>query len=108
MATDYLIWNDTETITYFSKGTERTDSGNATEVTNTLWLAIRKDRLPADSPLLQFDMTVDLPVATLGGIVPKPKDVMERSNGTRWTVELVEVVALENEYRVRANKSLRS
>lgn len=107
MSTDYLVWNDTETILYFSKDREEPNPAGD-EVTNTLWLSIRKDHLPADSPLLQFDMTVDLPGATIGSIVPKPKDILQRADGTRWTVELVEIVALENEYRVRVNKSLRS
>lgn len=100
MSNDHEVWDGVETVTYFAKDEEAPPLTGAT-VEGTLWLSIRKDRLPGDSILLKMDLTVDLPVANLGGIVPKADDIMERANGTRWVIKLAEVVAAENEYRVR-------
>ncbi len=105
MSEDYLVWNDTETVTYESRISE--SSVSSTSVSRTLWLTIRKDRLPSDSILHKMDLTVELPVATLGSVVPKMHDVMQRSDGTRWVVQLVELVATANEYRVHVIRSRR-
>jgi hypothetical protein len=104
MATDHEVWNDVETITYFSKTAERPPATGAA-VQGTLWMAIRKDRLKADSLRATMDMTVNLPKATLGGIVPKDKDIMQRGDGTRWVIMLVEIVASAQEYRVHVNQN---
>lgn len=105
---DHEVWDGVETITYFSKTTEA-PPGSGVEVEGTLWLAIRKDRLPADSILLDMDLTVELPVANLldadnAAIVPKRKDILERADGTRWTAELIELVAMETQYRVHVKR----
>lgn len=108
MGSDYLVWNNTETVRYFSKQEEDPNATGFETVTNTLWHSIRKDRLPADSILIKMDLTVNLPVATLGDIVPKMDDIMVREDGTRWIVKLVEFVAEESSYRVRVIRSLKA
>lgn len=106
-STDYLIWDDVETITYFSKVGEAVPA-TGTTVTHTLWMSIRKSRLTADSLLAKMDLTVNIPGATLGTIVPKVGDVLRRSNGTRWIVGVVEVIVVGNEYRVHVSRSFKN
>lgn len=104
MASDYLVWNDVETITYLAKTSEAPPTSGIS-VTNTLWLAIRKDRLTGESLLAEMDLTVNLPKAKMGTTVPKIDDIMVRSDGTRWVIKLVEIVATGQEYRVHVKRS---
>lgn len=104
MSRDHEIWDAVETITYFSK-TAEAPPATGLPVEGTLWLMIRKELLPPDSPLLKMDLTVDLPRLKLGAIVPKANDLMRRADGTFWTIKLVERVATEQEFRVQVVKS---
>lgn len=104
MATDHEVWNDTETCLYFAKINQKPPTSGQT-VTGTLWLSIRKDALKADSLLATMDMTVNLPKANLGTIVPKVNDILQRSDGTQWVIQLAEIVATGNEYRVHVMQS---
>lgn len=106
MSRDHEVWVDTETVLYDSKtGEQPHPEAQWATVQSTLWLAIKKDMLPADSPLLKMDLMVELPKLKLGAIVPKFKDMMKRADGTYWTVEIVEWVATQQEYRVHVMKS---
>lgn len=106
MSLDHLVWNNVETVVYFEKSAEAPPNSGVS-VTNVFVQSIRKDRLPADSILIKFDLTMNLPVYRLGDIVPKKDDIIERDDGTRWVVGLAELVAEESEYRVRLLKSRR-
>jgi hypothetical protein len=100
MANDHLVWNDTETITYFSKSSEAVPS-SGTSVAGTLWLAIDKRYLDPQSMLQNMDLKVELPIANMKGIVAQLNDVMQRADGSRWVIKApVETVATGNEYRV--------
>lgn len=115
---DHLVWDGVETITYFEK-TEEAPPASGYTVKGTLWLAIRKDQLKADSLLAKMDLTVELARNKLleakdedgetvdHEIVPKIDDIMRRENGTRWIVKLVEFVAHQNQYRVHVQMSRR-
>jgi hypothetical protein len=106
MSRDHEVWDNVESCLYLQK-TEQRPPDTGVNVAGTMWLAIRKDRLPADSILIKFDLTVNLPAANLGGTVPKMDNILVRANGTRWVIKLVEIVALENEYRVRVVRSFK-
>lgn len=106
MSRDHEVWVDVETVLYCEKTAEAPQMvDNWYPIEGTLWLAIKKDYLPADSPLLKMDLTVDLPRLKLGEIVPKQDDLMKRGDGTFWVIKMVEWVATQQEYRARVIKS---
>lgn len=104
LSDDHEVWDTVETISYFAKTVEKPPQ-TGVPVEGTLWLAIRKDRLLGDSILAQMDLTVNLAVGKLGEIVPKTDDIMQRADGTRWIIKLVEFVAAECEFRVHVKMS---
>ena len=104
---DYLVWTNYITVTYLSKTMEKPPASGP-QVEHVLWTAIKKENLPADSPLLKFDRTFRLARIPLGGIVPKSKDIIIDDQGVRWTIgdgsAAVEILSFGNEYHAHCIK----
>ena len=84
-------------------------SDTGVNVSGTLWLMIRKDMLPATSPLASAWIARSSFLGCCVGctstrrIVPKANDIMQRADGTRWVLKLVEQPA-GVDWRVRVIK----
>ncbi len=86
---DSQVWDRTETVTYYSKTEEKPPPVGA-PIERVLFHMIRKETLPADSPLLKMERTAHLPGISMGGIVPKDNDLIQRADGTFWVIKVVE------------------
>ena len=87
---DCLVWNEVETVTYFSKTEEAIPSQGFT-LENTLWTTIERESLQADAELSKFTFRVQIAGAFFPDAnVPKETDLMLRSNGTRWIIGKIE------------------
>lgn len=105
LGNDSQFWINTEVASIYSKTGEKPPDNPTAQIQGTLWLMIKKDMLPDGSPLLEMDLTVELPGRNLQAIVPKVNDLLRREkDGTFWRIGLVEQPA-GVDYRVHVVRS---
>ena len=87
---DNAVWNETETVTYFSKTTEAIPASGFS-LQRTLWTTIDREATAGDQVLSKFTFRVQIAgVYFPTSNVPKKDDLMLRSNGTRWVIGKIE------------------
>jgi hypothetical protein len=86
LSTSYVWWQNTETVTLTVAGTSPEQSHT---VTNSKRFDVSDRDLPAQKQggLVAFDLVWLLPVATLGGVVPKVADIVTPSSGIEYTIQ---------------------
>ena len=86
LSTSYVWWQNTESVTLTVAGSAPEQSYT---VTNCKRFDVSDRDLPAQKQggLVAFDLVWLLPVATLGGVVPKVADIITPSSGVEFTIQ---------------------